>query len=63
MTPLDFITTLADDCYNTPAGQIQETQQENIRIFSSSKEWQILSYYYNEEYKCMCLDIEKIKHG
>ena len=35
-------------------------RNEDIKIFSSiGDEWEILSYYYSPEEKCMVLDIQK----
>jgi hypothetical protein len=60
MTPLDFIMDNGG-YYNIPVGDWQEMMKNEIRIFSSNAEWEILSYYPNDGNGKMCLDIRKIK--
>ena len=51
----------AKDFVEDPAyqdGPQKDTMLKDIRIFSSpSEEWEVLSYYYSPELKCLVLDI------
>lgn len=57
MTPLDFVTTAADDSYNTPAGVIADAMKKPLIVRSAEATWEILSYYYDTTSKRMVVDI------
>lgn len=57
MTPLEFISDADDLAGNSPMSVLFK----EITIASNGHMWQVLSYYYDPENGCMCLDIEKIK--
>lgn len=59
MKPIDFILGAADNDFNVPAGELQEAIQNNqLRIHSSTDQWEILSYYYDAEARQMVIDIQ-----
>jgi hypothetical protein len=60
MTPLQFITD-ASYQYNVPCGAIGEAFNIPIRILDGKHSYEVLSYYYDEESKSMCLDISVIE--
>lgn len=56
MTPLQFITE-AGGQYNDPVGDVLAALQKPVVIHSESKDWEILSYYYDEAQRQMVMDI------
>lgn len=59
MKPIEFITDIADNDYNAPAGRVAEAMKKDIEIYSSPTEkWEVLSYYMSADGH-MVLDIER----
>lgn len=59
MKPIEFIHFGGDSSPNTPVHKIYEAMENHIKIFDGRGEFEILSYYYNEEDKCMVLEISR----
>ena len=60
MKPIEFITDIGQ--YNSPFGEEMEARTlRDIKIRDTFQEYRVLSYYYNEDARCMVLDIEEIK--
>jgi len=57
MKPIDFILDCADH-HNDPVGAVIEALQKPMRILGYHGEYVVLSYYFDEEDKCMILDIQ-----
>jgi hypothetical protein len=62
MTPLDFIKFDGGSSPNMPVHQWEAAMSQTIKIYiGRGKEVEVLSYYYDDEDKCMVLDLGKIK--
>lgn len=60
MKPIEFITAVAENDHNEPAGTIIDALQKEVEILSGPGErWRILSYYYDKPTGKMILDIER----
>jgi len=59
MKPTEFL--LYSDHYNTPSGEIVEALQRDVVIRGESIDYEILSYYYDENIRRMVLDIQPKK--
>jgi hypothetical protein len=60
MTPIDFVTDLAED-YNAPVGKIVEALKKPLRVVGDDGEYEVLSYYLDLKSGCMVLDIKKVR--
>jgi hypothetical protein len=56
--PIDFVTDIAGG-YNDPVGKVAPALTKNIRIFAVDGEYEVLSYYFDEDSKRMMLDIQR----
>lgn len=60
MRPIDFVTQLGDD-YNAPVGAVVEALEQPIIIRGFAREYEVLSYYFDEDSGRMVLDILDIE--
>jgi hypothetical protein len=61
MTPIEFVIFEGDSTPNQPVYQIAEAMRKTIKIFDGNKEWEVLSYHWNEGH--MTLDIQEKNNG
>lgn len=59
MTPIDFVVYDGDSDPNLPVHQVAEAMKEPVIIRGNGVEYEILSYYYDQEAMAMVLDIEE----
>lgn len=57
MTPLEFMTGIADNGYNMPVGAIAEALHKPLIITDGEHYYEVLSYYY--DVSGMVIDIQK----
>lgn len=58
MRPVDFVLYDGDSAPNTPVHLIREAVTNPLKIFSPAGEFVAVGYYYDEQSKCMVLDIK-----
>jgi len=61
MKPFEFVLFDGDSSPDTPILEINEAMHKELVIRSDEDEWEVLSYYYDDDATRMVIDIQKRK--